>query len=63
MLQQPSSDPVLNQRGTARTLLSCFIEAWFSIILLYTLPDDDPVGLKHVGTNSVTSVTAYVILY
>ena len=28
------------------------------------LPDDDPVGLKHVkGANSVTSVTAYVILY
>ena len=27
------------------------------------LPDDDPVGSKHVGANSVTSVTAYVILY
>jgi len=27
------------------------------------IPDDDPVGLKHVGANSVTSVTAYVILY
>ena len=23
----------------------------------------DPVGSKHVGANSVTSVTAYVILY
>ena len=24
---------------------------------------NDPVGSKHVGANSVTSVTAYVILY
>ena len=27
------------------------------------LPDDDPLGLKHVGENGVTSVTACVLFY
>jgi len=32
-------------------------------MVLLRAADDDLVGLKHVGANSVTSVTAYVILY
>jgi len=45
----------------------CFVYQTYNLISNLTrtnkLPDDDPLGLKHVGENSVTSVTACVIIY